>query len=211
MFAGKPSGELIPTAYYYKLIGEPPRALEPRPAGARTLASCVAALKTGWSPDNSRPQAGQEVLQRIEKDPDAFLALQVDREAKGPPSSLPDGTQVQRIPGYVLWMWDGEFCGSIGVSMAARNDRPATDLPSTHRLCRGAVEAPPRIRETRGRLMLERVRAEGLAASRDHLRHRQRGFPTHDRCQRGVLVELFKPLPSIGDKPKLRYRVPVNA
>ena len=39
----------------------------------------------------------------------------VDREARGTPISLPDGATVPRLPGYALWMWDGEFCGSIGL------------------------------------------------------------------------------------------------
>jgi predicted acetyltransferase len=38
----------------------------------------------------------------------------VDREATGNPMTLLDGTRVPRIPGYRRWMWDGEFCGSIG-------------------------------------------------------------------------------------------------
>jgi predicted acetyltransferase len=211
MFAGKPSGELIPTAYYYKLIGEPPRALElVRPAHEH-LASCVAALKTGWSPDNSRPQAGQEVLQRIEKDPEEFLARLVDREAKGPPITLPDGTEVQRIPGYILWMWDGEFCGSIGF----RWQPGTTDLPPT---CLGhigyAVVPWKRQRGYAKRavaLMLERVRAEGLphveiTCDADNVAS-QRTIVANG----GVLVERFLPLRSIGDKPKLRYRIPVDA
>jgi predicted acetyltransferase len=27
---------------------------------------------------------------------------------------MPDGSTVERIPGFRKWMWDGEFCGSIG-------------------------------------------------------------------------------------------------
>ena len=43
-----------------------------------------------------------------------FLASLVDREAQGDPVALPDGSTVPRLPGYQRWMWDGEFCGSIG-------------------------------------------------------------------------------------------------
>ncbi len=53
-------------------------------------------------------------LARIEADPHLFLARQIDREAQGPPVVLPDGSTVPRLPGYNRWMWDGEFCGSIG-------------------------------------------------------------------------------------------------
>ena len=72
------------------------------------------ALERGWSPDNLRPEAAQEELARIAENTEAFLAEQVDREAKGPPIPLPDGRSVTRLPGIHRWMWDGEFCGTIG-------------------------------------------------------------------------------------------------
>jgi predicted acetyltransferase len=81
---------------------------------AEHLASYMRALERGWSPDNLRPEAAQEELDEIAKDPVRFIAQQVDREGKGPPVTLPDGRQVPRLPGYRRWMWDGEFCGVIG-------------------------------------------------------------------------------------------------
>jgi predicted acetyltransferase len=78
------------------------------------LASYVAALEKQWSPDNLRPEAAREELQRIAADPELFLAQQVDRDAKGPVVTLPDGSRVARLPGFRQWMWDGEFCGVIG-------------------------------------------------------------------------------------------------
>ena len=33
----------------------------------------------------------------------------------GPPIVLPDGTTAARLPGFRLWLWDTEFCGSIGL------------------------------------------------------------------------------------------------
>jgi predicted acetyltransferase len=95
-----------------------------RPA-AQHLAGYVDALQRGWSPDNLRPERASEDLARIENNPERFLAEQVDTEAKGPPIALPDGSTVPRLPGYSLWMWDGEFCGSIGF----RWQRGTTDLP----------------------------------------------------------------------------------
>ena len=90
------------------------------------LASYVAALRTGWSADNVRGAvAAQEELVRIEADPDAFLASLHDPEAKGAPVKLPDGSRVPRLPGFVRWMWDGEFCGSIGLRWA----RGTEELP----------------------------------------------------------------------------------
>jgi predicted acetyltransferase len=89
------------------------------------LSGYVDALKRGWSPDNRRPQAALEELAHIAHDPTLFLSEQIDREAKGPPVILPDGSSVPRLPGYVRWIWDGEFCGVISF----RWQRGTTDLP----------------------------------------------------------------------------------
>lgn len=92
----------------------------------RMLASYVDALRRDWSPDTMRPEAGREELLRIEEDAAAFVRSLVDREAAGPPIRLPDGSLAERLPGYRKWMWDGEFCGSIGFRW-----QPGTsDLPS---------------------------------------------------------------------------------
>jgi predicted acetyltransferase len=80
---------------------------------AEYLSGYIKALERGWSPDNRRPDAGQEELARIAHDSARFLAEQIDREAKGPKVTLPDGRQVPRLPGYSQWMWDGDFCGAI--------------------------------------------------------------------------------------------------
>lgn len=79
------------------------------------LAGYVAALERGWSPDNVRGlDAAREQLASIAAEPDAFLDSLDDRSAAGSPITLLDGTQVPRLPGFVRWVWDGEFCGSIG-------------------------------------------------------------------------------------------------
>ena len=73
------------------------------------------ALRRGWSPDNVRlDEAAREELEWIAEDPAGFVARLDDREAKAGPVTLPDGSQVPRLPGYRRWMWDGAFCGSIG-------------------------------------------------------------------------------------------------
>ena len=79
------------------------------------LASYVAAIEQGWSPNNVNPNAGFEDLARIEADAIHFLAEHVDRDAEAPPIVLPDGTTVKRLPSIRKWMWDGEFCGVIGL------------------------------------------------------------------------------------------------
>jgi len=84
-------------------------------AGREHLESYRAALQSGWSADNVRGAvAALEELARIETDPDDFLASLYDPEAKGGPVAMPDGSAVARLPGFRKWMWDGEFCGSIG-------------------------------------------------------------------------------------------------
>ena len=65
--------------------------------GPEHLTSYVAALEHGWSADNERGiEAAHEELSRIQADAAAFLASMEDREAKGPPVTLPDGSAVQR-------------------------------------------------------------------------------------------------------------------
>lgn len=74
-----------------------------------------AALQAGWSPDNVRGRAAsEEQLQEIAADPDAFLASLDDPQARGGPIKMPDGSTIARLPGYQRWLWDGDFCGSIG-------------------------------------------------------------------------------------------------
>ena len=79
------------------------------------LPEYVAALEAGWSPDNLRPAARHDQLASIAADADGFLARLVDREARGGPITLPDGSQVPRLPGYVLWIVADGLCGSIGL------------------------------------------------------------------------------------------------
>ena len=79
------------------------------------LRSYKAALIQGWSPDNIRPEAAEEQLGEIDRDPAAFIAAQDDPDGRQPPIKLPDGSVVPRLPGYHRWMWDGEFCGTIGI------------------------------------------------------------------------------------------------
>jgi predicted acetyltransferase len=76
--------------------------------------SYVQALARGWSPNNMRAAQAQEELDTIKADPDAFLASLDSTQVAGEPVTMPDGSQVPRLPGFRRWMWDGEFCGSLG-------------------------------------------------------------------------------------------------
>ncbi len=79
------------------------------------LPSYVSALERGWSPNSERGlAAARDELALIEASPTRFLESLVDLQGTGE-LELPDGSRVPRLPGYRRWMWDGTFCGSIGL------------------------------------------------------------------------------------------------
>ncbi|HLX22521.1 MAG TPA: GNAT family N-acetyltransferase [Usitatibacter sp.] len=176
--------------------------------GMEYLPSYRAALGRGWSADNVRKMvAVREELDAIEKDALAFVALLTDREAIGPPVTLPDGSQVPRLPGYRMWMWDGEFCGSIGFRW-----RPGTsDLPPHVLGHIGYAVVPWKQRRgyaTRAlALMLEHARDEGL----EHvdLTTDEDNVPSQRvmLANGAVFVERFLKPPSQGGTPSLRFRI----
>jgi predicted acetyltransferase len=75
------------------------------------LSSYAQALEKGWSPDNTRDVSAEQ-LAALRRDPSAFLPSLV---AQGGVITLPDGSTRPRIPFIRLWLWDGEFCGTIGL------------------------------------------------------------------------------------------------
>lgn len=79
------------------------------------LASYADALRRGWSPSSSHKELRLQELGRISDDPAGFISYEADPYGEKPPLRLPDGSYVERLPGYRRWMWDGEFCGSIGL------------------------------------------------------------------------------------------------
>jgi predicted acetyltransferase len=84
----------------------------------RYLESYTQALRAGWSPNNLRPEARFDELEKIQAHPQDFLADLVDLEGAGPPVVMPDGSLVQKLPGYRKWLWNAEneeVCGSIGL------------------------------------------------------------------------------------------------
>src|SRR5207244_584999 len=113
--------------------------------GPEHLASYVAALEHGWSADNERGvEAAREELSRIHADAAAFLASMEDREAKGPPITLPDGSTAKRLPGFRRCLgW--RILRQHRVAVATRHNGATALLSSTYRLCGRAMEAAPRI------------------------------------------------------------------
>jgi predicted acetyltransferase len=172
------------------------------------LASYVGALERGWSPDNERGvEAAREELARIHADAAAFLSSLEDREANGLPITLPDGSAAKRLPGFRRWIWDGEFCGSIGL----RWQPGSTALPP---YCLGHIGyAVVPWKQRRGyatsalRLMLSEARAIGLpyveiTTDPDNIAS-QRVIEANG----GILVEHFIKPQQFGCKPGLRFRI----
>ena len=172
------------------------------------LASYVAALERGWSPDNERGvQAVREELARIQADPAAFLASMEDREAKGPPVSLPDGSTAKRIPGFRRWLWDGEFCGSIGLRW-----QPGTTALPPHCLGHigyGVVPWKQGLGYAKAALslILREARAVGLPYVEITTDPDNAASQRVISANGGVLVEHFIKPPQFGSKPGLRFRI----
>ena len=172
------------------------------------LASYRAALERGWSPDNIRGDAAtREHLAEIIRDPQAFVDRMIDREAKGPPIELLDGTIVRRIPGYTLWMWDGEFCGSINFRW-----QPGTPELPAHVLGHiGYAVVPWKRRLGYGTKALASMLIE---ARREGLGHVEITADEYNAASHkiilnngGVLAGRFVKPAALGGKPSLRYRI----
>jgi len=174
------------------------------------LPAYVRALQQGWSPDNLRPEAAREHLDRIAENQDRFLSEQIDREAKGPTVVLPDGSTVPRLPGYSRWMWDGDFCGTINLRW-----QPGTgELPP---YCLGHIGysvVPWKRRRgyaTRALgLLLPQARDEGL----EHVELVTEAGNTASRrvieANGGELVERFRKPAVHGGAESLRFRIVLN-
>lgn len=172
------------------------------------LDSYADALKRGWSPDNIRlEEAVREELELIAEDPKAFVALLDDREAKGGPIMLPDGTEVARLPGYRRWIWEGGFCGSVAFRW-----QPGTSALPAHCLGHIGYSVVP-WKQRRGyatkalALLLPEARKEGLdyveiSTDPDNLAS-QKVITANG----GIFVKRFRKEPAYGDSEGLLYRI----
>ena len=151
--------------------------------------------------------AAREELERIARNPDDFLAGLVDRNARGAPITMPDGSTVPRLPGYMLWLWDGEFCGSLGFRW-----RPGTEaLPPT---CLGHIGysvVPWKRRRgyaTRAlALALPQVAKEGLRYVEITTTPENVASQRVIEANGGILHEEFISVAALGSKRQLRYRI----
>src|SRR5476649_304237 len=165
------------------------------------------ALKRGWSADNIRLEvAAREELAKIATDPAAFVASMDNREAKGGPIVLPDGSKAARLPGFRRWMWDGEFCGSIGFRW-----QPGTEALPVHSLGHIGYTVVPWKRQ---RGYATRALARMLAAARrENLAWVELTTDTGNEASQkvilangGRLIERFRS-PSHGEEERLRFRI----
>jgi predicted acetyltransferase len=180
------------------------------PPSLDRLPSYIDALQRHWSPDTENPDGWQRWLQRAAEDPDGLIAAADDPRGEGPPVTLPDGSQVPRLPSYSRWMWDGAFAGSINLRWQAGT----TDLPPT---CMGHIgySVVP-WRQRRGYataalgLMLPLARETGLPwidLTAD---------PDNGASQKvilangGYLVEEFTKVAAYGGGEALRYRIDLS-
>jgi predicted acetyltransferase len=175
------------------------------------LAAYAEALRRGWSPNTTRPEAAQEELAQIAADADTFLALMDDPEARGGPVTLPDGSQVARLPGLRRWLWDGDGSGAFAGSINLRWQAGTAELPP-HVLGHIGYSVVPWMRRqghaTRGlALMLAEARRVGLPWV--ELTTDPDNVPSQRviEANRGWLVERFSKGAAYGGAPGLRYRI----
>jgi predicted acetyltransferase len=172
------------------------------------LPGYLAALEQGWSSDNIRgAEAAKEQVAKITENAAAFVDGLEDIDAKGEPLTLPDGSTIPRLPGYHRWMWDGEFCGTIGFRW-----QPGTSALPAHVLGHVGYAVVP-WKRGRGyarqavKLLLPEIRERGLAhievtTDRDNIAS-QRVIVS---CG-GELVERFRKPEAFGGTEALRYRI----
>ena len=172
------------------------------------LPGYVAALEQGWSSDTSRAAvAAAEELVKIEENRERFLAEQVMREPQGETIVLPDGSRVPRLPGYRRWLWDGEFCGLIGLRWQA----------GTHELpphCLGHIGyAVVPWKQRRGyatsalRKLLPEAKLEELSYVEITTDPENIASQRVIEANGGVMYERFTKPAQFGSTPGLRYRI----
>ena len=172
------------------------------------LPSYKSALERGWGPDNYRErEVAREQLAKIAADAETFLKQLDDPHALAGPVILPDGKQIQRLPGFNRWMWDGEFCGTFNFRW--QNGTP--ELPP-YVLGHIGFSVVPWKRKlgyaTRGlALLLLEARAQGLGyveltTSPDNIASQKTIL-----ANGGIFIERFTKNAAYGGDEGLRFRI----
>lgn len=89
-------------------MAEPFRLVAP---ALSALPGYAAALEAGWSPNTLRDVSGEQ-LAALRADAAGFVDSLAHPRGT---ITLGDGRVVPRLPGCILWMWDGDFCGAINL------------------------------------------------------------------------------------------------
>lgn len=175
------------------------RLLEP---SLDLLPGYTAALERGWSPNNVR-DVSAEHLSEIRADATSFLASLLSQTGT---VKLPDGTEIPKRPSCVRWMWDGEFCGQIGLRW-----QPGSDTLPSYVLGHFGYAMVP-WKRGRGyatealRQMLDVAREVGLRSVEITTDQGNTASIRVIQANGGRFVEEFVE-PHYGDDVRLRYRI----
>lgn len=170
----------------------------------------VSALKKGWSPDNLRPEAADEQIAAISKDAASFVSKLDDPTAKAGPLTLPDGSQVPRLPSIRRWIWDNEFCGHISLRW-----KPGTEeLPPTCSGHIGYAVVPWRQGEGLASAALVAILPEAKAAGLKYVEITT--SPDNPASIRviekagGVMVRTYSADKALGGHETVEYKIPLT-
>lgn len=166
-----PTGPRLPAASAARPGPGPVAMRLVRPA-AEHLAAYTAALRRGWSADNVRgAAAAAEELAAIQADPARYLAGCEDRAAVGGPVTLPDGSQVARLPGFKRWIWLDAPGGGPATEASGAGDAAAAAGEGgfagsiNFRWQPGTAELPPHVLGHIGYAVVPWQRRRGLATA----------------------------------------------
>ncbi len=173
----------------------------------REISAYVSALQMGWSPDNLRSEAAQEQITSIETDAESFVSNLDDPTAKAGPITLPDGSQVPRLPSIRRWIWQDEFCGHIGLRW-----KPGTEeLPPTCSGHIGYAVVPWRQKEGLATAALVAILPEARAVGLQHVQITT--SPDNPASVRviekagGTLIRSYTADKALGGRETLEFRI----
>lgn len=174
---------------------------------ATHLESYILALEKGWTLDLRGAAAAAEQLTKVREDPAAFLCALEHRSDQRSSIQLPDGSWVPRLPGFQRWIWDGAFCGAVGL----RWQPGTTELPV---YCLGHVGygvVPWKQGRGYATAALGQILPEAKVVGLPHIDLTT--DPDNSASQKvitrngGVLIKRFSKPAQFGGKPGLLFRI----